>query len=120
MPAAFFTLVSCLASSSAWKMEATYSSQMSVDFQWIKQRYITEYRTVHSQPLRQSKILLSCFASYMKTFIHLCVFYQIYWPNFLLAYVNSEKRVIGKGEINPSLTHFAHVNMHGTVADAKE
>jgi hypothetical protein len=37
-------LVSCLAFSSTLKMEATWSSEMSVDFQWTTQRYILEDR----------------------------------------------------------------------------
>jgi hypothetical protein len=37
---ACFIIVSCLAFSSALKMEATCSSEMSVDFQWITRRLI--------------------------------------------------------------------------------
>jgi hypothetical protein len=35
----FFVLVSCLAYFSSLKMEATYSSEMSIDFQPTTQRY---------------------------------------------------------------------------------
>jgi hypothetical protein len=41
-----FTLVSCLACSLALKMEVTYSSEMSVDFQRTTRRYIPEDRTL--------------------------------------------------------------------------
>jgi hypothetical protein len=40
------TLVSCLVQSSILKMEATYSSETSVDFQRATQRYILEDRTL--------------------------------------------------------------------------
>jgi hypothetical protein len=41
-----FMLVSCLAYSSTLKMEATCSSEMSVDFQRTIWHYIPEYRTL--------------------------------------------------------------------------
>jgi Kef-type K+ transport system membrane component KefB len=41
-----FTLVSCSAYSSALKMEATCSSEMSVDFQRTIRHYIPEFRTL--------------------------------------------------------------------------
>jgi hypothetical protein len=41
-----FTLVSCLVYSSTLKMEATYSSKTSVDFQRTTRRYIPEDRTL--------------------------------------------------------------------------
>jgi hypothetical protein len=44
MLAACFTLVSCLAYSSAMKMQATFSSEMSVDIQRATRRYIPEDR----------------------------------------------------------------------------
>jgi hypothetical protein len=43
-----FTLVSCLAYSSTLKMEASFSSETSVDFQRIARRYIPGDRTLHS------------------------------------------------------------------------
>jgi hypothetical protein len=43
-----FTLVSCLAYPSNLKMEATCSSQTSVDFQRTTRRYIPEDRTLHN------------------------------------------------------------------------
>jgi hypothetical protein len=41
-----FTLVSCLAYSSTLKMEATSSSEKSVDFERTTRRYIPEHRTL--------------------------------------------------------------------------
>jgi hypothetical protein len=41
-------LVSCLAYSSTMKMEATYSSETSVDFQRTKRRYIPEDKTIQN------------------------------------------------------------------------
>jgi hypothetical protein len=41
-----FMLVSCLAYSLTLKMEAIYSSEMSVDFQWTTQHYIPEDSTL--------------------------------------------------------------------------
>jgi hypothetical protein len=37
-----FRLVSCLAYSSTLKIEAMYSSETLVDFQWTTRRYISE------------------------------------------------------------------------------
>jgi hypothetical protein len=45
--AACFMLISCLAYSSALKLEATGSSKILVGFQWTTQRYMPEDRTVH-------------------------------------------------------------------------
>jgi hypothetical protein len=42
-----FVPVSCLAYTSTLKMEATYSSEMSVDFQQTTQPYNPEDRTLH-------------------------------------------------------------------------
>jgi hypothetical protein len=47
--ATFFTLVSCLAYSSTLKMEATYSSEMSVEFQRTIWRYIPEGKTLNNR-----------------------------------------------------------------------
>jgi hypothetical protein len=41
-----FTLVSNMSHSSTLKMEATYSSETSVDIQWTIWRYIPEDRTL--------------------------------------------------------------------------
>jgi hypothetical protein len=46
-----FTLVSCLAYSSSLKMEGTYSSETSVDFQRAARRYIPEDGTLHIEYL---------------------------------------------------------------------
>jgi hypothetical protein len=46
--AACFTLVSCLGYYSTMKMEATCSSETSVDFQPTTRRYIPEDRTLHN------------------------------------------------------------------------
>jgi hypothetical protein len=43
-----FTQVSCLAYSSTLKMEATCSSETSLDFHWTTRRYIPEDRNHHS------------------------------------------------------------------------
>jgi hypothetical protein len=45
MIATFFTLVYCLAYSSILKMKAAYSSETSVDFQWLQ--YIPEDSTLN-------------------------------------------------------------------------
>jgi hypothetical protein len=42
--ATFFTLIFCLAYSSALKMEATHSSEISIDFQQCTQHYVPEDR----------------------------------------------------------------------------
>jgi hypothetical protein len=44
-----FTLASCLAYSSTLKIEATCSSETSVDFQWTTRRYIPENRTLQNR-----------------------------------------------------------------------
>jgi hypothetical protein len=41
-------LVSCLVYSSTLKMEATCSSETSVDLQWTTRRYIPEDRTLYN------------------------------------------------------------------------
>jgi hypothetical protein len=43
-----FMLVSCLAYSLILKMEATCSSETSVDFQWTTQYYIPQDKTLHN------------------------------------------------------------------------
>jgi hypothetical protein len=51
-----FTLVSCLAYSSTLKMEATYSSETSVDFRRTTWRYIPEDRTLQNgQKITESR-----------------------------------------------------------------
>jgi hypothetical protein len=57
--ATFVMLVSCLAYSSALKIEATCSSEMSVEFQRTKQRYIPENKT--SGIVTLSCLVLSAF-----------------------------------------------------------
>jgi hypothetical protein len=44
--AACFMVASCLAFSSALKMEGTYSSETSVGFHWTTRQYIPEDRTL--------------------------------------------------------------------------
>jgi hypothetical protein len=52
-----FTLVSCLAYSSALKMEATCSSEAPVDFQWTTRRCIPEDRILQSEFCFENKDL---------------------------------------------------------------
>jgi hypothetical protein len=53
--AACFMRVSCLAYSSTLKMEATFFSEASVNFQWTTRCYITEGRTVDKHPCESLK-----------------------------------------------------------------
>jgi hypothetical protein len=43
-----FILVSCLAYFLTLKMEATYSTETSVDFQWTTQRYFAENNAMNA------------------------------------------------------------------------
>jgi hypothetical protein len=52
-------LVSSLANSSTLNMEATSSSEMSVDFHWPAQRYIPEDRPLYNLTM-QSLLNTSC------------------------------------------------------------
>jgi hypothetical protein len=51
-----FTLYSCVAYSSAPKLEATCFSETSVDFQRTTRRYILEYITLHSHRSEKSNV----------------------------------------------------------------
>jgi hypothetical protein len=51
-----FTLVFCLAYSSTLKMEATCSSETSVDFQRTTRRYIPEDKTLHNHRCENLKL----------------------------------------------------------------
>jgi hypothetical protein len=46
--AIFIMLVSCLADNSILKIEATYSSETSVDYEWDAERYITDDTTLNN------------------------------------------------------------------------
>jgi hypothetical protein len=48
-------LVSCVAYSPTLKMEVTYSSETSLDFQWITWRYISEERNLHNHRCEKLK-----------------------------------------------------------------
>jgi hypothetical protein len=52
---AFFMLISYLAGISTLKMEATYSSMMSVDFQRTTWRNMQEDRTLHEHRIDNAK-----------------------------------------------------------------
>jgi hypothetical protein len=57
LPTAFM-LVSCLAYSSALKMEEICSSEMSVDFQWTTRCYIPKDNTLHNHRCQNLKFYI--------------------------------------------------------------
>jgi hypothetical protein len=71
-----FHTVSCLAYSSTLKMEATYSFEMSVDFQWTTLHYIPEDSTIHNyccENLRSYILFLTVFIQISLIAINSCM-----------------------------------------------
>jgi hypothetical protein len=93
-----FTLVSCSASSSTLKIEATYSSETSVDFQRATQRYIPGERTLyclflliftltlhsHSHFSFPSNLIL---AAYPMKLVCACYMFRPYHPPWLFSII---------------------------------
>jgi hypothetical protein len=69
-----FTPVSCLAYSSTLKIEATCSSEASVDFQRTTRRYIPEYKSLHyhrCENLKSYKLCLVLIWFFYLSFLYL-------------------------------------------------
>jgi hypothetical protein len=61
-----FMMVSLLACSSTWKLEATCLYETSVDFQWTTRRYIPKDRTLHNHrcdDMQSHPFFANCFTT---------------------------------------------------------
>jgi hypothetical protein len=68
--ATWFMLVSCMVYSATLKMEATSSSETSVDFQWTTRRYIPENRTLHNHHCGILKSSINILLANLNMFIY--------------------------------------------------
>jgi hypothetical protein len=106
-------LVSCLTYSPTLKMEATFSSKTSVDFQRTTRRYIPEDSTLHDQSCENLKSHEAYVCPLTKNIItHLFLIFIYIFPlirNFLLKIRNLS---ISKMKKNKREQKLPHSNKH--------